>query len=824
MLTIWRTPLKKDLLILFLVSVLVASASSAAFAWVADRYFGKAVNGLMGDGQYDLFLQVRSDTVKDSRAELDRLIAARLPGIKVKAGPSLAGKATFFLSLPPELRRRDIFEGLDASFSSIPGWSGLSLLIEPRVTISAVHGGAQEMLVRRVSNWEEVAFAFMRGGNVEVVLKSPSFQREVTRRVKAELGRYRLVELRFPTGYTMEDALATGNKAAAALAAKERNGLVRDVTLAGGGDDYQYLMGTLIEMKRFLGYYAAVVNIEVSGDQGVNRGDQLVLQGKDDPLISGETPGDSDVVVRVDAVAGGRVQGIIIKGDSRDVSKPESYLLDTDGRVGRFVGMAEVRSPRDELLNMLDQSTGLIGELQTVSPEASSLASGALEKMLGFSKMLDDARAARQELMAVKDDLSLRDAAIGQARLDSAMRELDNVSADLAGLSASVENLESSVAGLTDLAGRLEGFNNRLSMLSRFLPLGDSGEKLLATTRALAAVSEGLSSHQGSMAAFSEKLQKPLAAVDYWREKVLRFQSENGDYRSLQLLGGDGRRQLDDLIQVTGRTIDQLARVDPAGASGALHGLASGNLTGTDLPELTQKLGAIRTSLPNLRDDEIGRSISVIEQYVGDQAYSGEKTQILMDKKLPLGVVRQVVTSAVGGGISMVALPIGAIQPDLRGEVFRLLGEVRTTIAALTAFVLGLLTFMLDQSLILSVLRRQARKSVHTGHWVRNLGRRIAGSPHAYGALMGAAWFPLAFGAAGARLPIGGAWGVALIGLAVGLFFASTSEKFNAVNGEEIMAGEALGLSFDVVMREIVIPAGRPGLLAWLNRRKLIMR
>lgn len=824
MLTIWRTRLKRDLMILFLVSVLVASTGSAALAWVADRYFGKAVNGLMGDGQYDLFLQVRSDAVKDARTELDRLIASRLPGTKIKGGPSLAGKSTFFVSLPPELRRRDVFEGLDSAFSTIPGWSGLSLLVEPRVTISAVHGGAQEMLIRQVSSWEEVSFAFMRGGNVEVVLKSPSFQKEVTRRIKVELARYRLVELRFPTGYTMEDALATGGKAAAALAKSHPGGLVRDVTLAGGGDDYQYLMGTLIEMKRFLGYYAAVVNVEISGDQNVNRGDQLVLQGVGNPLISGEMPGDSDVVVRVDSVSSGHVQGIIVRGDSRDVSKPEAYLLNADGRVSRFVGMAEVRSPRDELQGMLDQSTQLINELQEVSPEASSMASSALDKILGFSKLLDEARAAQQELEIIRSGLAHRDPSLGQARLDNAMRRLDRSSAELAGLSTTVENLKSSVAGLTDLAGRLEGFNSRLATISRFLPLGDSADKLLAATQALEAVSKGLSSQQDMVAALSGRLEKPLATVDYWREKVLRFQSENGDYRSLLPLGGEGRKQLDDLILATGRALEQLEQVNPAEATGALGGLASGDLTGTDLQGLSARLGEIRKSLPNLRDDEIGRSISVIEQYVGDQAYSGEKTQILMDRKLPLASVRRVVTSTIGDQVSVVALPVGAIQPDLRGEVFRLLGEVRTTIAALSVLVFGLLTFLLDQSLIMSALRRHSSQGAGSGRLARTLFHRLVESPYTYGALTGAAWFPLAFWAAGAAFPVIGLWGPAVIGVVVGLYFASTSERFNGVNGEEITAGEALGLPFDVIMREIVIPAGRPGLNVWLNRRRLVMR
>ena len=47
--TIWRTPFRKDFFILLIAGILLASAFSAGLAWVADRYFGQAINGLMGD-------------------------------------------------------------------------------------------------------------------------------------------------------------------------------------------------------------------------------------------------------------------------------------------------------------------------------------------------------------------------------------------------------------------------------------------------------------------------------------------------------------------------------------------------------------------------------------------------------------------------------------------------------------------------------------------------------------------------------------------------------------------------------------------------------
>jgi len=62
---------------------------------------------------------------------------------------------------------------------------------------------------------------------------------------------------------------------------------------------------------------------------------------------------------------------------------------------------------------------------------------------------------------------------------------------------------------------------------------------------------------------------------------------------------------------------------------------------------------------------------------------------------------------------------------------------------------------------------------------------------------------------------------VPVVGAVLGLLVACYTEKISPIAAEEVMAGEALGLSVDEVMREIVIPSGRPGLMQKLNQRKV---
>jgi len=53
------------------------------------------------------------------------------------------------------------------------------------------------------------------------------------------------------------------------------------------------------------------------------------------------------------------------------------------------------------------------------------------------------------------------------------------------------------------------------------------------------------------------------------------------------------------------------------------------------------------------------------------------------------------------------------------------------------------------------------------------------------------------------------------------LTVANNAEKISPLAIDEVTAGEALGLSYDEIMREIVVPNGKPGLLQKMNYYKL---
>ena len=100
MLRIGREGYLKDLLIWFLASIIVASLLSAAGGALADRYFSRAVSGLIGEaGEYGLLFQVRSDLREAALSRLEEIIAENFPGSVLKTGVSVAGQSAIYVGL-----------------------------------------------------------------------------------------------------------------------------------------------------------------------------------------------------------------------------------------------------------------------------------------------------------------------------------------------------------------------------------------------------------------------------------------------------------------------------------------------------------------------------------------------------------------------------------------------------------------------------------------------------------------------------------------------------------------------------------------------------
>ena len=180
--------------------------------------------------------------------------------------------------------------------------------------------------------------------------------------------------------------------------------------------------------------------------------------------------------------------------------------------------------------------------------------------------------------------------------------------------------------------------------------------------------------------------------------------------------------------------------------------------------------------------------------------------------------------------VRILPLPAGILQPDVRNEVTRLLGEVQGVIAALAVLILAVIIFLQDQAPILAVLhhldllfphRETTGKAASQPRKVTALSRFL---PGIYAASLGGGWLWATISLSGAHIPYFPNHYFLLVGALFGLLFYRMAEKFHRLNLDEVVAGYALGFNFTTVMREIVIPAGRPGLMQKLNQRKMVMK
>lgn len=167
--------LAADLLAWATVTVAIACVAGAALSLGAGQVLSAALDAAVGrPGEYDALVQLRQEAAGPGRAELEAELARRYGGARLRWGPSAAGTATLLVDLPSRLESEALFEAFDGLLRQIPGFVAWTPLLEPSVTLQAVHPSVRELAKREASRTPGVRFAFVHGGDVVVVTRSAS--------------------------------------------------------------------------------------------------------------------------------------------------------------------------------------------------------------------------------------------------------------------------------------------------------------------------------------------------------------------------------------------------------------------------------------------------------------------------------------------------------------------------------------------------------------------------------------------------------------------------------------------------------------------------
>ncbi|MGI6641156.1 MAG: hypothetical protein ACOX48_06750 [Limnochordia bacterium] len=272
-------------------------------------------------------------------------------------------------------------------------------------------------------------------------------------------------------------------------------------------------------------------------------------------------------------------------------------------------------------------------------------------------------------------------------------------------------------------------------------------------------------------------------------------------------------------VQAGEDNLDSLENLDIAAMRASLDQISDqiANVQDIDVQAIINQIEYVRETLPMLGDEDIGRSIRLINTYIAGQVIPGERIQIMVENgQVDEGQVETVLRRSLDNPyLNIYSTSVGVINPDARSEIFRLLTEVRAIIAGLLAIVFTGAILMLDHAVVFSTLKylRRAGRA-------KRLRWQVLNPVLLFGGLLGAVILTSVYRLSGAEIPYLSLGSIVLIGGLVGWVVARFAERFSPVNIKEVTAGQALGLSNVQIMREIVIPSSRPGLMNLLNRWK----
>lgn len=267
-------------------------------------------------------------------------------------------------------------------------------------------------------------------------------------------------------------------------------------------------------------------------------------------------------------------------------------------------------------------------------------------------------------------------------------------------------------------------------------------------------------------------------------------------------------------------SLDSLQNLDIEEMRQSLLGISEqiGHVQEIDVAAIIQQISFVRETLPDLRDEEIGQSIRLINTYLGGQVIPGERIQVLvrgghLDEKELETLFKSELDNPY---VRTYSTSVGMVNPDPRGEIFRILKEVRSIVAGLLSIIFTLVVLVLDHATIFSTLKflRSCENPLR-----RRLLRCL--DPLFFlGGVVGSTILTSVYYLSRSQIPLVTFPLVLLLGFGLGVLVVLFAERFSPIHSMEIMAGQSLGLSNVQIMREVVIPPSRPGLMNLLNRWK----
>ncbi|MFW6386375.1 MAG: hypothetical protein ACOCZM_00250 [Bacillota bacterium] len=773
------------LLIYMLVVILLGTFLVSGGGFIADRYFSRMVTGLLGDyGEYDYLFTLSGDKEDMALPQIENVIDSKLKGAELESGPEVAGSSNYFLRLPEKYKNEKVFSEIDQYFADIPGMMSKTVMTEPRLTLRGFRGGTLTELRSLIDEIEGIDFAYRAGDGLDIIVKSPEEVTHVRNEIEKLLESYSLVEVRYPLNQGPENIDVVKEEIMSAGQEVVDSDRLTDVTDVEDTDQMM-LFRNLRDMKQFLLSYATKVKISgIESEYPPGEGEELIVpeSGEGDEAVLQVIESDDDNVTAL--ISSGEISG----------EEVEVYTREMNGGEGEFLGTGEVNNPRQELSEALDK-------LNDISPRLEGFLEQS-EQLVEYSDLLDS------ELESVSGGLSRLEGTSQQ--LNSSLQEWEerDLTVFLQDLDQILEELEGNLGNLDEVQSELVVTSNRLreaaSLIEEriaYIPRNNSlYDQLDELKDMFLQLSRVLDENYDVVAERIENTDPLMSSIDEWKvklESLMRVEDTLNDGARWEEVG----EVIEDIESVSS-TVDTRELQD--NLSSIQEILVE--LETTQMPAVLDQLTYIQDSLPDMEEEEIVETIDLIDEYIAGQVIPGDQIQIMVSGDFDKEEMEEALLPVAGNpAASFSSMDVGMLQPNPRGEVYNILRQVEAVISIIVALVFTFLVMLLDQTLLISVLKLQGNKG------------------YFYSFASGALIFTLIYYGSGINFPYfnlfltlftGG-----LIGFVTGLF----SSMLNPVSRAEWEAGKAFGFSPGEIMREIIIPAGKPGLLYLSNRPRIIL-
>lgn len=235
-------------------ALILGALLAAGGSFLAGRAFDAALKGMVGaSGEYDAIVHIREEAKEAADPALRRLLGTTWAGARLERAITVAGTANFLLGLPPTARTEAVYTGLESAMQAIPGFAGLTFIVEPTVVVRAVHPALRDAIVREMKALREIRAAWVHGDNIIALVRvdtaaaGPDLARQSAARAAIQdvLDQSRILTVRRTGGFA--DADAAAERLAAGLVAEGIAQRAEPLTAAGSERELQKTLAKLQE-------------------------------------------------------------------------------------------------------------------------------------------------------------------------------------------------------------------------------------------------------------------------------------------------------------------------------------------------------------------------------------------------------------------------------------------------------------------------------------------------------------------------------------------------------------------------------------------------